>query len=84
MNYSFSFNASDQEGLYINDRLNRYGARLSVDADVSKRTRIGASMGYTFSRKKQGDESGKSDWLVRPDVPVYTNGELTRLRWPLR
>lgn len=79
MNYSFSFNASDQEGLYINDRLNRYGARLSVDADVSKRTRIGASMGYTFSRKKQGDESGKSEWLVRPDVPVYTNGELTRL-----
>lgn len=79
MNYSFAFNASDQEGLYVNDRLNRYGARLSVDADVSPRTKMGASMNYTFSRKKQGGSSGSSPWLIRPDVPVYTNGEFTRL-----
>lgn len=78
-NYSFSFNASNQEGLYINDKLDRYGARLSFDTDVSKHVKVGASLGYTFSKQKDGEGGGEQEWTKRPDVPVYTNGKYTRL-----
>lgn len=70
-NYSFSFNATDQEGLFINDHLKRYGARLSVDSDISRRFKAGASMSYTFSQYKRGNDSPDKTWNVRPDVPVY-------------
>ena len=36
-NYSFSFNAIDQEGLFINDDMQRYNSHLSFDSEVSKR-----------------------------------------------
>ena len=70
-NYSFSFNATDQEGLYINDKLERYGARLSVDTDISKRFKGGASLNYSYSRYKSGGESTIRPWIMRPDMPVY-------------
>ncbi len=79
INYSFSFNASNQEGLYINDKLDRYGVRLSFDSDVTSRLKAGASLGYTFSKQKDGDGGGEKEWTKRPDVPVYTNGNYTRL-----
>ena len=35
-NYSFSFNGMNQEGLLLNDRMERYGARLSIDSEINK------------------------------------------------
>ncbi|WP_176554997.1 MULTISPECIES: TonB-dependent receptor [unclassified Butyricimonas] len=78
-NYSFSFNASNQEGLFINDKLERCGARLSFDTDVNQRIKAGASLGYTFSKQKQGDSSGDQAWTERPDIPVYSDGKYTRI-----
>lgn len=78
-NYSFSFNGTNQEGLFQNDKLDRYGARLSVDSDISKRFKGGASLNYTFSKHKQGNSENLNVWEVRPDVEVYTNGKLTWL-----
>lgn len=72
-NYSFSFNATDQEGLYINDHLKRYGARLAVDSDISRSFKAGATLSYTFSQYKHGADSPDKPWNVRPDMPVYDN-----------
>lgn len=79
-NYSFSFNGTDQEGLYINDKLHRYGARLSVDTDITQRIKTGASLGYTFTKRNNGTEGGQSPWMARPDISPYNEtGELNRL-----
>ena len=83
-NYSFSFNAIDQEGLFINDDMQRYNSRLSFDSDVSKRFKVGASLGYSFTKRRSGsagEEMGiTKEWNVRPDVPVYDeDGEYYRL-----
>lgn len=84
-NYSFSFNATDQEGLYINDRLKRYGARLSVDSDISSRFKAGATLSYTFSQYTHGIDSPDKPWNVRPDVPVYDpTGAYQRIADPSR
>ena len=82
-NYSFSFNAIDQEGLFINDDMQRYNSRLSFDSDVSKRFKVGAALGYTMTKRHSGaagEEMGITrEWNVRPDVPVYDEtGELYR------
>lgn len=83
-NYSFSLTATNQEGLYIRDRLKRYGARLSVDSDISKRFRVGASLNYTFSKRNSGQNdimgSLSREWTERPDIPVYDEqGKLTTI-----
>lgn len=36
-NYSFSFNAIDQEGLFINDDMQRYNSRLSFPDFVTQK-----------------------------------------------
>lgn len=75
-NYSFSFNALSQEGLYINDKLKRYGARLAVDTEITRRVKVGGTMNYSFSKRdcgsvQEGYGMGIDPWRVRPDVPVY-------------
>lgn len=82
-NYSFSFNGLNQEGLLLNDNLERYSARLSMDAEISKRISIGGSLSYSYSNHKGGSLDfgwGGYDyniWQMRPDVPVYDgNGNL--------
>lgn len=79
-NYSFSFNGTDQEGLYIKDKLHRYGARLSVDTDITRRIKTGASLGYTFTKRNNGDsQSGQRPWIARPDISPYDEtGEFNR------
>lgn len=83
INYGFSFNSTNQEGLYINDKLNRYGARMTVDANITERLKSGVTMGYTFSRRKDATGISEGDlkpWIVRPDFSVYDEeGNFTRL-----
>lgn len=84
-NYMFSFNAIDQEGLYIRDDMQTYSTRLSIDSDISQRFKGGATLAYTFSKRFSG-VSGESfnmgypvEWTARPDIAPYDeNGELTR------
>ncbi|WP_430809643.1 MULTISPECIES: TonB-dependent receptor [unclassified Carboxylicivirga] len=84
-NYSFSFNGINQEGLFINDQLDRYGARLSVDTDISDKVKMGAMMNYSVSERNSADEqdymaSLYKPWLMRPDVPVYNaTGDFQRI-----
>ncbi len=75
-NYSFSINGMNQEGLYINDKLDRYGARLVLDTQISNSIKVGGSLNYTFSKRdcgsvQEGFLAGLEAWRVRPDSPVY-------------
>ena len=73
-NYSFTFNATNQEGTLINDKLERYGARIAIDSDISKRFKAGGSLNYTYSKRRLGNDLSymysTKDWTFRPDVPV--------------
>lgn len=74
-NYSFSFNATNQEGLFINEKLERYGARLALNSDISKRFKTGVSLNYTYTKRNLGSEKYRNvtstpEWVFRPDVPV--------------
>lgn len=83
-NYSFSFNALSQEGLYINDKLNRYGARLALDTEITQRVKVGGTLNYSFSKRNCGSQGefvklGIEPWRVRPDSPIYDdNGDFQR------
>lgn len=74
-NYAFSFNAIDQEGLFINEDMQRYNSRLSIDTDISERFKAGAALGYTFTKRRSGtagEEMGLTrEWNARPDASVY-------------
>ncbi len=73
-NYSFSFNATNQDGTFINEKLERYGARLSLDSDISRKFKAGASLNYTYSKRKLGNDfsymGSTKEWIFRPDIPV--------------
>lgn len=83
--YSFAFNAIDQEGLYKNDNLETYSGRLSVNTDITKRIRMGALLSYSYSKRTSPSQESimapdTHPWLVRPDLPVYDeNGDYNRL-----
>lgn len=82
--YAFSFNAINQEGLFKNDQLDRYGARLSLNSELTKQIKVGAVMNYSVSARKSASiqdfyESTKP-WLIRPDVAVRDeNGDFSRI-----
>ena len=74
-NYSFSFNASNQEGLFINEKLESYSARIALDSDISKRFKTGVSLSYAYSKRNLGSDiygylTASSELTFRPDVPV--------------
>lgn len=84
-NYSFSFNGLNQEGLLLNDNLERYGARLSLDTEINKYLSVGATLNYSYSNRKSGSQesfmgSSSGTWQTRPDVSVRDeNGNLNRI-----
>lgn len=74
-NYSFSFNGMNQEGLLLNDRMERYGARLSIDSEINKYITVGGVLDYTYSSRKSGSNdpalgSDNDGWMTRPDLAV--------------
>ncbi len=83
-NYSASFNATDQQGLLINDHLKHYGGRTAVDAEISPRLKAGATLSYSATSRKSGNlregfEEGLTTWRMRPDLPVRdARGEFLR------
>lgn len=83
--YSFAFNAINQEGLYKNDNLDTYSGRLSFNTDVTDRIRFGALFSYSHSARRSPSQesimgSDTHAWLVRPDYPVFdADGNYTRI-----
>ena len=74
-NYSFSFNGMNQEGLLLNDRMERYGARLSIDSEINKYITVGSVLDYTYSSRKSGSNDpalgyDNDGWMTRPDLAV--------------
>lgn len=74
-NYSFSFNGMNQEGLLLNDRMERYGARLSIDSEINKYITVGGVLDYTYSSRKSGSNDpalgyDSDGWMTRPDLAV--------------
>ncbi len=74
-NYSFSFNGMNQEGLLLNDRMERYGARLSIDSEINKYITVGGVLNYTYSSRKSGSNDpalgyDNDGWMTRPDLAV--------------
>lgn len=74
-NYSFSFNGMNQEGLLLNDRMERYGARLSIDSEINKYITVGGVLDYTCSSRKSGSNDpalgyDNDGWMTRPDLAV--------------
>lgn len=74
-NYSFSFNGMNQEGLLLNDRMERYGARLSIDSEINKYITVGGVLDYTYSSRKSGNNDpalgyDNDGWMTRPDLAV--------------
>ena len=74
-NYSFSFNGMNQEGLLLNDRMERYGARLSIDSEINKYITVGGVLDYTYSSRKSGSNDpalgyDNDGWMTRPDLVV--------------
>ena len=74
-NYSFSFNGKNQEGLLLNDRMERYGARLSIDSEINKYITVGGVLDYTYSSRKSGSNDpalgyDNDGWMTRPDLAV--------------
>ena len=73
--YSFSFNGLNQEGLLINDKLERYGARMSIDTEINAHINTGASLSYSYSNRKSGSQesfmgTSSGTWQTRPDITV--------------
>lgn len=74
-NYSFSFNGMNSEGLLLNDRMERYGARLSIDSEINKYITVGGVLDYTYSSRKSGSNDpalgyDNDGWMTRPDLAV--------------
>lgn len=74
-NYSFSFNGMNQEGLLLNDRMERYGVRLSIDSEINKYITVGGVLDYTYSSRKSGSNDpalgyDNDGWMTRPDLAV--------------
>ena len=74
-NYSFSFNGMNQEGLLLNDRMERYGAKLSIDSEINKYITVGGVLDYTYSSRKSGSNDpalgyDNDGWMTRPDLAV--------------
>lgn len=74
-NYSFSFNGMNQDGLLLNDRMERYGARLSIDSEINKYITVGGVLDYTYSSRKSGSNDpalgyDNDGWMTRPDLAV--------------
>lgn len=74
-NYSFSFNGMNQEGLLLDDHMERYGARLSIDSEINKYITVGGVLDYTYSSRKSGSNDpalgyDNDGWMTRPDLAV--------------
>ena len=60
--YSVSFNGINQEGLYLQDNMQTYNGRVSVNTQISPAIKFGALMNYSYSRR----DNSQMDELYGP------------------
>ncbi len=79
VNYYMSGNVQDQESVFINDKFKRYSFAANIDATITDRLKVGASINYNNSISKTSDiTSFRYAGAFRPDVPVFDeNGNYT-------
>ena len=82
--YSVSFNGINQEGLYLQDNMQTYNGRVSVNTQISPAIKFGALMNYSYSRRdnSQMDElyGPTRNYKFAPDIEPYgEDGEPNRI-----
>ncbi len=72
VNYLVTSNISEQEGLFLGGKFNRYGLTTNTDANITNTLQVGASLNYNYSINKSSDlGSYEQVSLFRPDVGVF-------------
>lgn len=73
--YSLSFNAINQQGLYLQDNMDTYNGRIQANTEVLRGIRVGGVMNYSYSehRTSQQDElyGPTRNYKYAPDVEPY-------------
>ena len=82
--YSVSFNGINQEGLYLQDNMQTYNGRVSVNTQIVPAIKVGALMNYSYSRRdnSQMDElyGPTRNYKFAPDIEPYDeSAEPTRI-----
>ena len=82
--YSVSFNGINQEGLYLQDNMQTYNGRVSVNTQISPAIKFGALMNYSYSTRdnSQMDElyGPTRNYKFAPDIEPYgEDGEPNRI-----
>ena len=82
--YSVSFNGINQEGLYLQDNMQTYNGRVSVNTQLFPAIKFGALMNYSYSRRdnSQMDEmyGPTRNYKFAPDIEPYgPDGEPNRI-----
>ena len=82
--YSVSFNGINQEGLYLQDNMQTYNGRISVNTQIVPAIKVGALMNYSYSRRDNSrmDElyGPTRNYKFAPDIEPYDeSGEPTRI-----
>lgn len=73
INYLVSGHVSDQEGLMVGNKFNRYTFSASLDADLGERMRIGSNMSYNYADNRQTALNSLAQGaFYRPDMAVFT------------
>jgi hypothetical protein len=79
-----SFNGINQEGLYLQDNMQTYNGRISVNTQIVPAIKVGALMNYSYSRRDNSrmDElyGPTRNYKFAPDIEPYDeSGEPTRI-----
>ncbi len=69
--YSLSLNATEQNGIIKNTGMDRYGARVSIDSDITKNLTLGIGLNYDYSKVLNSNVNLEGVTDIRPDMPVY-------------
>ena len=82
--YSVSFNGINQEGLYLQDNMQTYNGRISVNTQIVPAIKVGALMNYSYSRRDNSrmDElyGPTRNYKFAPDIEPYDeSAEPTRI-----
>ena len=74
VNYLVSARVTDQKGLLIGNKFNRYNFSANLDANVSDRLLVGSNISYNYSNNRQsGIGSLASGAFFRPDLGVFND-----------
>jgi TonB-linked SusC/RagA family outer membrane protein len=81
MNYGLFLNYGDDEGIILNSYQKRYNARLSIDNQIKKWLKVGATLNYDYREMRTADDGTGGNNIPRmliemiPIIPIrYPDG----------